>query len=155
MVIICKLLMIMLLIACFCVVFEYYVAYSTCQHCRKSFWVIGGSKLGFWMKRVREFVSFWTARMKLRLKRDIFRLSEIPRMLSRWSFAWREMQANSKRDFPRLTSFRSLEANHERTLSEREPIILWGFRLKRDDLRLKRDRSCKIIFWILLRALGH
>jgi len=39
--------------------FEYYVAYRTCKHCRKSFWVIGGLKLGFWMKeglRVREFL---------------------------------------------------------------------------------------------------
>jgi len=50
--------------------FEYYVAYRTCKLCRKSFWVIGGSKLGFWMKRVRKFVNFLTAQMKIRLKRD-------------------------------------------------------------------------------------
>jgi len=75
--------------------------------------------------------------------------------LPRWSFAWSEMQANTKRDTPRLTTFRSLEANHEGTLSEREPTILWRFRLKRNGLRLKRDRSCTTIFWILLRALGH
>ncbi len=49
----------------------------------KSFWVIGGSKLGFWMILGLENRSLKTAQMKLRLKRDIFRLSEIPRMLSR------------------------------------------------------------------------
>jgi len=47
--------------------FEHYVAYRTCKHCRNSFWVIRGSKLGFWMKkglRIREFLN---CQMKLRL----------------------------------------------------------------------------------------
>ena len=50
---------------------EYYVAYRTCKHCRTSFWVIKGSKLGFWMKkglRNRRFLSFQMRR----------RLSELP-----------------------------------------------------------------------------
>ena len=28
--------------------FSYYVAYRTCKHCSNSFWVIRGSKIGFW-----------------------------------------------------------------------------------------------------------
>ena len=27
---------------------EHYDAYRTCKHCNNPFWVIGGSKLGFW-----------------------------------------------------------------------------------------------------------
>jgi len=46
--------------------FEWYVAYRTCKHCRKSFWVIGGSKLGFWMKKGVRIREPWTAQMKLR-----------------------------------------------------------------------------------------
>jgi len=32
------------------VLFECYDVYKTCKRFCKSFWVIGGSKLGFWMK---------------------------------------------------------------------------------------------------------
>jgi len=38
--------------------FDCCVAYRTCEHCSNSFWVIGGSKLGFWMKKGWEFVNF-------------------------------------------------------------------------------------------------
>jgi len=63
--------------------FKYYVAYRTCKHCRKSFWVIGGSKLGFWMKeglRVREFLELPD---DASLKRASRHLSERPCVLPR------------------------------------------------------------------------
>ena len=52
--------------------FECYDVYKTCKRFCKSFWVIGGSKLGFWKKKGFENRRFWSVQMMLRL-------SELPR----------------------------------------------------------------------------
>jgi len=75
----------------------------------KSFWVIGGLKLGFWMKIGLEIVSYNSAQMSTRL-------SEIP--FAQASDSLQRPVWNFGRSLKRATSERNPNFRHLRRLSE-------------------------------------
>ena len=100
--------------------FEWYDVYKTCKRLCKSFWVIGGSKLGFWMKMGFENRSFETAQMSVRSsEQTVAQASDIVRAQD-WNLTVRlsVSQANAKRTKLEVSTFASLKRRTSR-LGER------------------------------------